>query len=98
MNIEQFSDSLKLPQPPAGLTRYLLSLWWDGKEDWEKAHEIIQDIQDPTAAWIHAYLHRKEGDVFNANYWYNRASKRMPGYELKQEWKEIAGQLLDAAS
>ena len=98
MNIEQFSDSLKLQQPPAGLAPHLLALWWDGKEDWEKAHEIIQDIQDPTAAWIHAYLHRKEGDVFNANYWYNRAHKRMPGYGLKQEWKEIAGELLDAAS
>ena len=98
MSIDEFSSSLAQSKPPEGLTPYLRALWWDGKDDWEKAHEIIQDLQDPTAAWIHAYLHRKEGDVFNANYWYNRANKRMPGYELKNEWKEIASELLDAAS
>lgn len=98
MDLTQFSDSLQLQQPPANLTPYLQALWWDGKDDWEKAHEIIQDIQDKTAAWIHAYLHRKEGDTFNANYWYNRAGRRMPGYSLKQEWKEIASELLHAAS
>lgn len=95
MNFQEFSDSLKQQQPPAALTPYLRALWWDGKEDWERAHETIQDIQDPTAAWIHAYLHRKEGDVFNANYWYNRANRPMPGYGLKQEWKEIATELLE---
>jgi hypothetical protein len=98
MNLQQFSDSLKLPEPPVSLNSYLRALWYDGKNDWEKAHETIQDIQDKTAAWIHAYLHRKEGDVFNANYWYNRANRRMPGYGLKQEWEEISSELLKNAA
>ncbi|HEY0676973.1 MAG TPA: hypothetical protein VGD17_01760 [Chitinophagaceae bacterium] len=93
MTFEEFSATLSDHQPPP-LSVYLQALWFDGKDDWDKAHETIQDVEDKTAAWIHAYLHRKEGDVFNANYWYNRAGKRMPGYGLQQEWQEMVNELL----
>jgi hypothetical protein len=94
MNFEEFSQSLNAAAPPADVSVYLRSLWFDGKNDWDKAHDIIQDVNDKKAAWIHAYLHRKEGDVMNANYWYNRAGRRMPGYSLQQEWREISEELL----
>ena len=94
MTFEEFSTSLSDANPPANLSVYLTAMWHDGKNEWDKAHDIIQDVNDKTAAWIHAYLHRKEGDVFNANYWYNRASRRMPGYTLQQEWEEVVKELL----
>ena len=95
MNFEEFSNSLSESSPPGKLSIYLKALWYDGKNNWEEAHNIIQDVEDKTAAWIHAYLHRKEGDSFNANYWYNRAGKKMPEYNLEQEWKEIVQALSD---
>ena len=94
MNFDEFAASVKAGSPPAGLSVYLQALWYDGRNDWEKAHTIIQDIEDKTAAWIHAYLHRKEGDAFNANYWYTRAGKKMPEYNLQKEWKEMVEALL----
>jgi hypothetical protein len=87
--LKGFEDSLSQNDPPFGMSDYLVSLWYDGKGDWKRSHEIIQDIEDRTAAWIHAYLHRKEGDAGNARYWYNRAGKSMPDYALQQEWKEL---------
>lgn len=89
MDITAFRDSLQRPAPPQGLSIYLQSLWYDGKGDWETAHQLIQDLPDAKAARLHAYLHRKEGDIWNANYWYNRADSRMPGYSLEQEWEEL---------
>ena len=71
-----------------------MALWYDAKEDWEKAHELIQDIEDKNAAWIHAYLHRKEGDIWNADYWYRRAGKKRPDASLQNEWEQIATELL----
>ena len=94
MTFEQFKDSLKLNEPPFGLNQYQEALWYAGKKQWEASHNIAQDIHDKDGSWIHAYLHREEGDIFNANYWYNKASKRMPGYSLEQEWEEIATELL----
>jgi hypothetical protein len=94
MNFETYRASLKSAAPPAESNVYLQSLWHDAKGDWETSHTIIQDVNDKTAAWIHAYLHRKEGDVFNANYWYNKAGRRMPGYTLEKEWEEIVKELL----
>ncbi len=89
MTLKEFQESFSLTSPPINLSSYLQSLWFDGKGDWQKAHNIIQDIEDKTAAWIHAYLHRKEGDKGNARYWYNRAGKPLPDYSLQQEWQEI---------
>lgn len=94
MNFDTFKQSLTASTPPASSTIYLQSLWFDAKGDWDEAHTLIQDLTDKTAAWIHAYLHRREGDVFNANYWYTKAGKRMPGYSLEQEWEELVKAML----
>jgi hypothetical protein len=72
----------------------LLALWWDAKGEWEKAHEIAQDVEGADGAWVHAYLHRKEGDVGNAAYWYRRAGRRVASGDLRAEWEEIAGEML----
>jgi hypothetical protein len=94
MNFETFQQSLSTNTPPANCSVYLQSLWHDAKGDWDKAHTLIQDLPDKTASWIHAFLHRREGDTFNANYWYNKAGKRMPGYSLEQEWEELVKAML----
>ena len=95
MQFDEFTKSIEGAVPPQEtLNTYALSLWYDAKGDWEKAHTIIQDIEDKKAAWIHAYLHRKEGDAGNAGYWYNRAGKKMPAYSLEKEWEEIVKAML----
>ena len=94
MLFDEFSKSITAAAPSATLNQYALSLWYDAKGDWEAAHHIIQDIDNSTAAWIHAYLHRKEGDAGNAGYWYRRAGKKMPDYTLEKEWEEIAKAVL----
>lgn len=72
----------------------LLALWWDGKGDWEKAHEIAQDVVGADGAWVHAYLHRKEGDVGNAGYWYRRAGRDVARGDLRVEWVAIVTEML----
>jgi hypothetical protein len=72
----------------------LSALWWDAKGDWEKAHEIAQDVSGPDGAWLHAYLHRKEGDTGNAGYWYRQAGKPMGSGDLRLEWEEIVREML----
>lgn len=94
MTFEQFRQSLSLKDAPDGVSVYLKALWFDAKEDWDKAHTIIQDINDTKASWIHAYLHRKEGDEGNAGYWYHRAGKKNPGVSLQEEWASIVRALL----
>ena len=94
MKFEEFQKSLGASSPPANLSGYLESLWYDAKGDWNRSHEIIQDIEDKTAAWIHAYLHRKEGDIGNADYWYRRAGKSRPDKTLEEEWENIVEALL----
>ena len=95
MNINDFITSLSHDKAPVGLSSYLQSLWLDEKGKWEAAHTVVQDLEDKTASWIHAYLHRKEGDNGNARYWYNRAGKEMPQVSLEEEWKKIVIALLD---
>ncbi len=94
MNFESFQSSLSANAPAASMNVYLQSLWYDGRSDWERAHTIIQDIEDTTAAWIHAYLHRKEGDAGNAKYWYNKAGNPVPDCSLEKEWEMIVKALL----
>lgn len=94
MNFELFTNTLSQSFPPKDFSAYLQSLWYDGKGDWEKAHSLIDSMEDKTACWVHAYLHRKEGDKFNANYWYNKAGKPMPVYSFEKEWEEIIKALL----
>ena len=94
MKFEEFQKTLSSPASPDNLPVYLESLWYDAKGDWEKAHTIIQDMEDKTASWIHAYLHRKEGDIGNADYWYRRAGKIRPAISLQDEWENIVKALL----
>lgn len=90
MTFPQFKEALASNGPPADASVYLQSLWYDHNGNWEKAHELIQDMVDKKAAWIHAYLHRKEGDIWNADYWYRKAAKERPSYSTEKEWEVIA--------
>ena len=95
MHIHDFKSSLAQPAPPAGLSLPLRALWWDAKGDWAKAHECCQaDEEDPDSQWVHAYLHRKEGDQSNAGYWYGRCGRPPSKATLEQEWASIARALL----
>jgi len=94
MTLEQFEATLSGEAPPPGVTNSLAAMWYDGKGDWEQAHNIAQDIPTREGSWVHAYLHRKEGDNWNANYWYNRAGRNMPDTTWEQEWKEMVRALL----
>ncbi len=94
MTLSEFKSSLDKQQPPP-VAVLLQALWHDGSGNWEKAHTIAQDVTSKEGSWIHAYLHRKEGDQFNAAYWYNRAGRTMPSHSLEKEWEEIVGALLN---
>lgn len=96
MSFQSFIDSLQSETPPPGLSAALVALWHDGRGDWDRAHEVAQDIDDRTGSWIHAYLHRKEGDLSNARYWYNRASVTPADGSLADEWRAIVEALLEA--
>ena len=75
-----------------GITEELKrALQLDRDGDWDTAHSIVQRFDTPDACWIHAYLHREEGDMWNSGYWYRRANKTMPAYALEQEWSELYG-------
>jgi hypothetical protein len=94
MTFAELKASTSAPAPPAGLPPALLALWHDAKGDWDAAHKVAQDIDDEDGAWIHAYLHRKEGDPGNAAYWYRRAGKPVSKLSLDAEWDQIASELL----
>lgn len=81
-------------QPPVDLPGSLLALWWDARGDWDRAHAVVQDNDDSDSAWVHAYLHRREGDLANADYWYRRAGRGRPAEPLDTEWAAIAAALL----
>ena len=94
MTLQEFRESLVLDAPPRELSVALAGLWWEAKGDWSKGHESTGQDEGPTGAWVHAYLHRKEGDSSNAAYWYGRAGKKPASGALEQEWGEIAEALL----
>ena len=94
MTLQKLRDSLNRDQPPANLSVALAGLWWDAKGDWTRAHESAQQDEGPAGAWVHAYLHRKEGDISNANWWYERAKKAPSNAAFEDEWREIATALL----
>jgi hypothetical protein len=81
-------------QPPAGLSPALAALWWDRRGEWDRAHEAAQSHEGREGAWVHAYLHRKEGDTGNAGYWYRRAGKPVQSGDFAAEWESIARSLL----
>ena len=97
MSFEEFQAALAASAPaPAGLSLPLQALWQDARGDWERAHQCAQEDKSRDGSWVHAYLHRKEGDLGNAGYWYARATRPMPGTEvaLETEWAAIARELL----
>jgi len=94
MTLDEFRKSLAEPAPPAGLTQAIAGLWWDAKGDWKRAHESAQQDEGPDGSWVHAYLHRKEGDQSNAAYWYSRARKPVCRDPLDAEWLSIVTDLL----
>lgn len=94
MTVISFKESLSENKPPQNISVYLKALWYEGKGEWDKAHQLIQDVDDSNAAWIHAFLHRKEGDISNADYWYHHAGKKRPAISLKKEWDEIVMALI----
>jgi len=94
MDMTSFKESIAANQPPAQASVYLQALWYDAKGDWERAHELIQDVTDKKAAWIHAYLHRKEGDQWNADYWYRNAGRQRPALSLEEEWEQLVAAFL----
>lgn len=94
MDPAAFRRSLADPAPPPGLTLAVQALWWDAKGDWPRAHGCAQDQHDADGAAVHAYLHRVEGDLPNARYWYAQAGRRPATGALSAEWEALAGELL----
>lgn len=95
MTLLDFKKTLTTAAPPPGLSLSLQSLWQDAQGDWHAAHKLVQGCEgEPTCDWVHAYLHRKEGDLNNAGGWYRRAGKPMPSTSLEEEWEMIAQTLL----
>ena len=94
MTLDDFLQSLANAQPPSGLSLALAGLWWDAKGDWVRAHESAQQDEGKDSSWVHAYLHRKEGDQNNAAYWYSRADKPVRREPLEVEWRNIVTALL----
>lgn len=93
-----FKSSMSKPEPAKDLSPPLRALWWAGKGEWDKAHKIVQDEDTPEAAWVHAYLHRVEGDLGNARYWYRQATRTPANGALEAEWAQIAAALLEVSS
>ena len=96
MTLAEFKHTLSAPTPSdvTPLPPPLLALWHDARGDWDEAHRVAQDIDDKSGAWVHAYLHRKEGDAGNAAYWYRRAGQPVATDPLEAEWERIATALL----
>ena len=94
MSPADFKTSLSGAAPAPGLDAPLAGLWWAAKGNWDQAHKIVQDETSADAAWVHAYLHRVEGDLGNAGYWYRQASQPVAKDSLEAEWERIVSALL----
>ena len=95
MTLDEFRLSLGEANPPPGSATALEALWWQGKGDWQRAHELAQAAGDAEGAWVHAHLHRVEGDLGNAGYWYRGAGQPVATGALDTEWAAISQALLD---
>jgi hypothetical protein len=93
VSMTDFRASLSAASPAPDLSPPLAALWWAAKGNWEKAHTIVQDDESAEAAWVHAYLHRVEGDLGNAGYWYRRANQPAAADSLDAEWERIVSAL-----
>jgi hypothetical protein len=96
--LAKFQSSLARSTPPLDITAPLQALWWAEKGDWERAHTIVMDDESKEAAWVHAYLHRAEGDLPNARYWYRRAGQEAKEGALEAEWADLVKGLLSRGS
>lgn len=94
MQLTELQASLQTDTPPAGLGPCVQALWFAAKGDWNQAHKIAQDQAGPDGAWVHAYLHRVEGDLGNAAYWYRCAGRPVESGSLDDEWRSMATTLL----
>jgi hypothetical protein len=94
MTLDDFIASINNDQPISELSETLTSLWWDKKGDWDRAHAIAQDIPTRRGSAVHAYLHREEGVLWNADYWYSRAGRPRPDIPLEEEWKLLVEEML----
>jgi hypothetical protein len=94
VNAAVFKSSLANAAPAPSLAPPLIALWWAGKGDWDKAHAVVMKEDSKDAAWVHAYLHRLEGDLGNAGYWYRRAGRPTATNALEIEWDKIVAILL----
>jgi hypothetical protein len=90
-----FKSSLSSAAPSPSVSPPLAALWWAAKGDWNKAHAIVQDEEGVDAAWVHAYLHRVEGDLGNAGYWYRQAGKPVAAGAVEVEWERMVSTMLD---
>jgi hypothetical protein len=94
MTIDDFKASLSAPEPPS-TSLALQAMWWEGKGDWTKAHDLLQHDSTAAGSWVHAYLHRKEPDPPNAAYWYRRAGQPVATGSFGDEWDDIVTSLLN---
>ena len=94
MTPDSFKRTTRDPAPPGELAAALEALWWAAKGDWNRAHVLVQDDPSREAAWVHAYLHRVEGDLGNAGYWYRTAGRPAASGSLEVGWDAIAAALL----
>jgi hypothetical protein len=90
----EFLKTINQDDPPAGISGLLRSLWWDRKGEWNAAHSIAQEILSPEGSVVHAYLHREEGTLWNAEYWYSRAGRSRPEIPLEEEWNRLVEEML----
>jgi hypothetical protein len=90
MTLDAFTRTVSQSQPPTELAPSVQALWWAAKDDWERAHQIVMAHEDPDCAWVHAYLHRREGDLPNARWWYKEAKRPVAIGSLDDEWSAIA--------
>jgi hypothetical protein len=94
MNLDQFMESVTGDEPPPGLSAPVAALWWDAKGDWAQSHGLVDELETADGMAVHAYLHRKEGAEWNANYWYERAGRRFHRATLEKEWEALVEGLL----
>jgi hypothetical protein len=98
MTSNEFTSSLAQAEPPTGLSVALTAPWWDAKGDWTRSHALVDELETADGMAVHAYLHRKEGQASNADYWYGRAGRKSHRPTLEAEWQALVEALLSGAT
>jgi hypothetical protein len=96
ITVEEFRATLRENNPPSGIGTPLAALWWDAKGQWARAHGLVDSLESPEGMAVHAYLHRKEGVAWNADYWYRRAGRNFYRVNLEEEWSALVEGLIAA--